>query len=150
MTEDLRVLVVDDSADLRMLIGLTLEAEPTWTIVGEAGDGAQGLALARSLYPDLVLVDAAMPVMDGLEALPRLRALLPDALLVVLTAFPSGTLDAEAARAGADACLDKLDLVEDLVPAVRDLLRAAHLPDPRPGCPASASCGPAGAPAPLA
>ena len=124
MTDDLRVLVVDDAADLRFLISLVLEEEPGWVIVGEAGDGAQAVTQAALLDPHLVLLDAAMPVMDGLETLPQLRSLLPEALLVMLTAFPRGTLHQAATDAGADACLDKMNLVEDLVPSLRGLVRA--------------------------
>ena len=122
--DELRVLVVDDAADLRFLISLVLEEEPGWVIVGEAGDGAQAVALAPQLRPHLVLLDAAMPVMDGLETLPQLRSVLPDALLVMLTAFPRGTLEVAALEAGADACLDKMNLVEDLVPSLRELVGA--------------------------
>jgi CheY-like chemotaxis protein len=128
VTDELRVLVVDDAADLRLLIALVLEEEPGWVIVGEAGDGQEAVAQATRLDPHLVLVDAAMPVMDGLETLPRLRTLLPESLLVMLTAFPRGTLEDAAAEAGADACLDKMNLAEDLVPALRDLLAARTLP----------------------
>jgi CheY-like chemotaxis protein len=122
---DLRVLVVDDAADLRLLIALVLEEEPDWVLVGEAGDGKEAIEKARRLRPDLVLLDAAMPVMDGLEALPDLRDLLPDGVLVMLTAFPRGSLEEAAAEAGADAVLDKMNLAEDLVPALRELTRDA-------------------------
>ncbi|MDR7360519.1 response regulator transcription factor [Nocardioides marmoribigeumensis] len=128
MIDELRVLVVDDAADLRFLISLVLEEEPSWVIVGEAGDGADAVDQAGRLDPHLVLVDAAMPVMDGLETLPRLRAVLPDALLVMLTAFPRGTLESAADEAGADACLDKMNLVEELVPSLRRLVDLRRLP----------------------
>ena len=124
MRDELRVMVVDDAADLRFLIALLLEDEPGWVIAGEAGDGAEALAMAAEVGPDLVLVDAAMPVMDGLEALSRLRSVLPDSLLVMLTAFPRGTLEAAASEAGADACLDKMNLADDLMPSLRGLVDA--------------------------
>ena len=133
--DDLRVLVVDDAADLRFLISLVLEDEPSWIIVGEAGDGAEAVAQAALHDPHLVLVDAAMPVMDGLETLPQLRSLLPDALLVMLTAFPRGTLEEAATDAGADACLDKMNLVDDLVPSLRELVHGRSLPGPRAWAP---------------
>ena len=121
---------MDDAVELRLLIALVLEEEPGWVIVGEAGDGAEAVVEAGRLRPDLVLVDAAMPVMDGLEALPRLRAILPEAWLVMLTAFPRGTLEAAATEAGADACLDKMNLAEDLVPALRALVGSRARPQP--------------------
>ena len=128
MSGELRVLVVDDAADLRLLIALVLEEEPGWVIVGEAGDGAEAVTEAARLDPHLVLIDAAMPVMDGLEALPLLRENLPDALLVMLTAFPRGTLESVASEVGADAVLDKMNLVEDLVPSLRAMVAARTLP----------------------
>jgi CheY-like chemotaxis protein len=126
--DELRVLVVDDAADLRLLISLVLEEEPGWVIVGEAGDGAEAVTEAGRLAPDLVLLDAAMPVMDGLEALPLLRAALPDALLVMLTAFPRGTLESAATEVGADAVLDKMHLVEELVPSLREMVATRTFP----------------------
>ena len=131
MSGELRVLVVDDAADLRLLIALVLEEEPGWVIVGEAGDGAEAVNQAGRLDPDLVLLDAAMPVMDGLEALPLLRKALPESLLVMLTAFPRGTLESAATEVGADAVLDKMNLVEELVPSLRE---------PAPGQPPFAGC----------
>ena len=128
MTGELRVLVVDDAADLRLLISLVLEEEPGWVIVGEAGDGAEAVTEAGRLDPHLVLLDAAMPVMDGLEALPLLREALPDAVLVMLTAFPRGTLESAASDVGADAVLDKMNLVDELVPALRELVGARTFP----------------------
>ena len=117
------MLVVDDAPDLRFLITLLLEDEPDWTVVGEAANGAQAVESATEHTPDLVIIDAAMPVMGGIEALPRLRELLPGSLLVMVTAFPRGQLESAAADAGADACLDKLNLVEQLVPSLRLLVR---------------------------
>ncbi len=128
MRDELRVLVVDDAADLRLLIALVLEEEPGWVIVGEAGDGAEAVTEAGRLDPHLVLLDAAMPVMDGLEALPLLRSALPDSLLVMLTAFPRGTLESAATEVGADAVLDKMNLVEELVPSLRELIGARTMP----------------------
>lgn len=128
MRDELRVLVVDDAADLRLLIALVLEEEPGWVIVGEAGDGAEAVAQAGRLEPDLVLLDAAMPVMDGLEALPLLRKALPESLLVMLTAFPRGTLESAATEVGADAVLDKMNLVEELVPSLREMVSARTFP----------------------
>jgi len=68
-----RVVLVDDTPSLRMLTRLTLDGTG-FDVVGEAGDGQAGVELVTDLQPDLVLLDLAMPVMDGLEAMPLMRA----------------------------------------------------------------------------
>ena len=74
-----RVLIVDDTPDIRMLLRFTLERHPGFVVVGEAGNGHEAHARAREQPPDLVLLDLAMPVMDGLAALPGLRRIVPAA-----------------------------------------------------------------------
>src|SRR4030095_1462114 len=64
----IRVLLVDDQSLLRLGFRMVLEAQPDIEVVGEAGDGAMGVAMTRSLHPDVVLMDVRMPVMDGIQA----------------------------------------------------------------------------------
>ena len=116
-----RVLVVDDAEDIRMLLRLRVEARNGLTVVGEAADGVAAVELASELQPDLVLLDLAMPRMDGLEALPLIRAAVPDVRVVVLSGFNQGTLANKALEAGADHYVVKggsmrelLDLAESL------------------------------------
>ena len=115
-----RVLVVDDAANLRELLTLLLESEDDFEVVGNATDGAQAIAQATALSPDVVLLDLAMPVMDGLSALPEIRAAVPTARIVIFTGFDQGALVSEALAKGADAYLEKGASVTSLV----DLLRA--------------------------
>jgi DNA-binding NarL/FixJ family response regulator len=82
-----RVLLVDDADDLRMLVRMLLERTGLFEVVGEASDGQAGITEAGVLQPDLVLLDLAMPVLDGLSAAPRIREAAPDARIVVLTGF---------------------------------------------------------------
>jgi DNA-binding NarL/FixJ family response regulator len=103
----IRALLVDDVAEYRFLVRLVLEEDPSIHIVGEAADGAAGVRLAEALRPDAVLLDLAMPAQDGLEALPRLRELLPGACLLVLSAFQASRMEATALAAGADAYIEK-------------------------------------------
>jgi DNA-binding NarL/FixJ family response regulator len=103
-----RTLVVDDHPLTRAaLVGL-LE-QHAFSVVGEAGDGAEAIERARDLQPDLVLLDLTMPGMGGLEALPRVRAAAPDCEVVVLTA--SGTEEnlLAAIRGGAAGYLLKTE-----------------------------------------
>ena len=83
-TQPLRVVIVDDTPDLRDLLRLAMESGG-FDVVAEAGDGAEAIEVARQYTPDVILLDLAMPVMDGLEALPTLRQLCPDAKIVVLS-----------------------------------------------------------------
>jgi DNA-binding NarL/FixJ family response regulator len=64
----IRVLLVDDQSLLRLGFRMVLEAQPDIEVVGEAGDGAQAVAMTRSLHPDVVLMDVRMPVLDGIQA----------------------------------------------------------------------------------
>jgi DNA-binding NarL/FixJ family response regulator len=115
------VLVVDDAANLRELLTLLLETEDDFEVVGTAADGAQALEAATLLVPDIVLLDLAMPKMDGLQALPELRKRLPEARIVIFSGFDQGGLVDEALRIGADAFLEKGASVTSLVALLREL-----------------------------
>jgi len=116
-----RVLLVDDTAELRMLLRMAIGTRNGLTVVGEAADGVEAVEAATELQPDLVMLDLAMPRMDGLEALPLIRAAVPDVRVIVLSGFNQSTLADKAIEAGADRYVLKggsiralLDLVEAL------------------------------------
>lgn len=95
-----RLLVVDDALFMRKLIrGVATDAG--WEVVGEAGNGEEAVTLYQELHPDLVTMDLVMPVMGGLEALRRIRALDPDARVVVVTALDQKQTLMESIRDGA-------------------------------------------------
>jgi two-component system sensor histidine kinase/response regulator len=132
MTEELldargvvRVLVVDDTPTLRMLTRLAL-AGTGFEVVGEAGDGLAGLEQAKALQPDLVLLDLAMPVMDGLEALPLIRAALPQVRVVIVSGFDRRAMEEQVIAAGADAYLQKGLSPDNIVDELRRLFPAAQ------------------------
>jgi two-component system chemotaxis response regulator CheY len=81
-----RLLVVDDALFMRKLIR-GIAAEAGWEVVGEAGNGAEAITLYQQHQPDLVTMDLVMPVMGGLEALRQIRAIDPQAKVVVVTAL---------------------------------------------------------------
>ena len=116
-----RVLVVDDAANLRELLTVLLEVEDDFEVVAAVGDGAQALAKADELEPDIVLLDIAMPVMDGFAALPELRRRLPDASIVIFSAYEQREQAEKAVKYGADIYLEKGTSVVNLVTQIREL-----------------------------
>ena len=80
-----------------------------YEVVGEAYDGDSAVLMARELRPELIVLDARMPKLDGIEALPRLRMASPGAKVVVFSADPPGRMEATALAAGADAYVDKIE-----------------------------------------
>ncbi len=115
------VLVVDDQALVRAGFRLILETEDDLEVVGEAADGRAAVDLARSLRPDIVLMDIRMPVLDGVEATYQLAGpQVPDPVKVLmLTTFDLDDYVYAALRAGASGFLLKDTPPEDLVHAVR-------------------------------
>lgn len=117
-----RIVVVDDTPDVRDLLSLMLGRAEDLEVVGQAGDGRQAIEVAERERPDGILLDLAMPVMDGLEALPHLRRLLPDAAIVVLSGFGAGAMAAQAREAGADDYVEKGTPLRTIVQTLRDVL----------------------------
>src|SRR4051812_7164459 len=97
----IRVLVADDHPLLRMGISAVLEARADITLVGEASDGREALALFTTLRPDVTLMDLQMPVMGGLDAIEAIRALCPVARIIVLTTYQGDAQVLRAIKAGA-------------------------------------------------
>ena len=95
--------MADDSADTRALIKASLLGFGDFEIVGEATNGAEAIQMAGEQEPDVVILDLAMPVMDGMAALPEIRRLSPNSRIVVFSAFNRQDLRDDAARLGADA-----------------------------------------------
>ena len=118
----LRLLVADDQPIIRRGLALMLDAEDDITVVGQAADGQQVLELARTLRPDVVVMDLQMPRLGGVAATRQLAAELPRVRVVVLTTFDDDELVYEAVRAGAHAYLLK-DAAEA---EVLETVRAVH------------------------
>jgi DNA-binding NarL/FixJ family response regulator len=102
-----RVVIVDDDALVRAGLAMILRGSPDIDIVGEAGDGAEGLVLVAATLPDVVLMDIRMPHMDGLEATSRLSALAEPPAVIVLTTFDADEYVVRALRDGATGFLLK-------------------------------------------
>jgi YesN/AraC family two-component response regulator len=102
---------------------LTLELDGRFEIVGEAANGKEAVQLAADEHPDVVILDLAMPVMDGMEAIPQIREVSPETKIVMLTGFDSGRLSEQAMSLGAHAYLEKslalLDISSTLIEVYR-------------------------------
>ena len=117
----LRVVIIDDTADLRDLLRIAL-GRGGMSVVGEAADGLAGIEAVRTGRPDVVLLDLSMPVMDGLEALPHIRALAPSAKIVVLSGFAATELAERALEAGADGYLQKGVSIGKILDRIREVV----------------------------
>ncbi len=115
-----RVVVIDDTPDLRALLRIALE-RAAYVVVGEAGDGQEGIEVVREHRPDVVLLDLSMPVLDGLEALPTIRRLVPDGTIVVLSGFGPTTMSDRALARGADGYVQKGAPLRSIIASIGDL-----------------------------
>jgi NarL family two-component system response regulator LiaR len=121
-TEKLKVLIVDDHQVVRQGLRTFLELVDDIQVVGEAGDGAAAVELARRAQPDVVLMDLVMPRMDGIAATRQLKALGLGARVIALTSFTEDDKVFPAIQAGASSYLLKDVSPDELVAAIR----AAH------------------------
>ena len=131
-----RVLIADDSRDIRFLLGTQLAADPAFEVVGEAVDGGQAVELARRLQPDVVILDLVMPVKDGFQVLAELQDEMPDTKVVVLSGLDAGRMGARAVAAGADTYLEKgsatrglRDVLAEVFPEVGEMPAPATIGD---------------------
>jgi DNA-binding NarL/FixJ family response regulator len=116
-----KVLLADDH---RIVVeGLRRLLEDRFDLVGTVTDGRQLIDLARTLRPDVIVTDMSMPVLGGLDALPRLKAEGVDARVIFLTMHADPRLATEAIRAGASGFLLKDAAGEELITAIEDVLR---------------------------
>ena len=113
------VVVADDQATVRAGFRLLIDSEPGLTVVGEAADGAEAVAVARQAAPDVVLMDIRMPVLDGIEATRLITAAGPTPKVLILTTFDLDEYVFGALRAGASGFLLKERPPEELLSAIR-------------------------------
>lgn len=133
----IRLLLVDDNADLRFLVRTAVESRGGFEVVGEAADGVGGVQLAGELQPDVVVLDLDMPSMSGIEALPLLRETSPSSKVIVLSSYRREDYEGQVRAIGATGYLEKgltarrlvdellavtglLELVEGVVAEVKD------------------------------
>lgn len=131
MTGPVRVIVVDDQQLLRRGLTMLLETVDDVTVVGQAGDGREALALLAITEVDVVLTDAQMPGLDGLGLLAACRARHPGLPVVLLTTFDDPDLVRAAVQGGAAGFLLKDCSVESLTEAIRQAVAGGMVIDPR-------------------
>jgi DNA-binding NarL/FixJ family response regulator len=126
----IRILLVDDQQLFREGLHTLLSVQPDFEVVGEAGNGAEALRLARSLHPAVVLMDLQMPVLDGVAATQRLCEEQPECRVIVLTTFDDDELVFDGLRAGAIGYLLKDAPSEKLGEAIRSAARGESFLQP--------------------
>jgi DNA-binding NarL/FixJ family response regulator len=119
-----RVYLCDDAPDYRLLMREVLSTEDDIEIVGEGCNGEECVTQAPDLAPDVILLDVNMPRLNGLQALPQLREIMPDTEVLVLSSAEAGDIEERALRMGATGYLQKPMNVFGLAGAMRGKLRA--------------------------
>ena len=123
MAEPMRILIADDHAILRTGLRLLIETQPNLSVVGEAENGREALEKARSLHPDLILLDLNMPEVDGMTVIPQLRREVPDSRILVLTMHDDAAHLRQALDAGASGYVLKKAVDQELLMAIRAVRR---------------------------
>jgi DNA-binding NarL/FixJ family response regulator len=121
----IRTVIANDANDLRLLLRLVLDTDDRFAVVGEAADGEQALDLVEEQHPDLLVLDLAMPKMDGLEVLADLGGRIPPTV-VVLSGFTSAEAVEQALELGAASYVTKGNLIGDLPDVLAEVMHAAN------------------------
>lgn len=117
-----RTLLVDDATQLRGLVRIVLERTGRFEVVAEASNGIEGIALAGALRPELVLLDLLMPGMDGMAALPHIRAALPASSKIVIYSGLDEMPESDLAAAGAAGYIVKGTNTDEMISRLLEIL----------------------------
>jgi DNA-binding NarL/FixJ family response regulator len=130
-TGRIRVLLADDVADLRLVLRISLELDGRFEIAGEAADGIEAIRLAAELLPDAIVLDLAMPGMDGLEAASEILRRSPATKVLVFSAFDSSEMARPALERGAVGYLEKGTDLSEVAERLADACRSNRKRGPR-------------------
>jgi PAS domain S-box-containing protein len=122
------IVLVDDADDVRMLVRSALRLSGRFDVVGEGGNGAEAIELAKVHHPEVLLLDVSMPVMDGLEALPLIVGVSPATRVVMYTGFDERGLADRARELGATGFLQKSIAIDRLAADLEEVLVASGAP----------------------
>jgi DNA-binding NarL/FixJ family response regulator len=131
MASKLKVLLVDDHALVRRGFRRMLEDEPTFEVVGEASDGLEAVEAAERLAPDVIVMDCALPQINGIEASRRVLAKRPETAILMLSMHSEDTLVRQALEAGAKGYVLKNAMDLDLVSAIKKVAEGKTVLDPQ-------------------
>ncbi|MBM3783313.1 MAG: response regulator transcription factor [Acidobacteria bacterium] len=123
MSKKIRILLADDHAVVRQGFRMILGAQPDMEIVGEAGNGREAVSQCEALQPDVVVMDVAMPELNGIEATRRIAESSPQTRVLALSMHKDSVYVREILRAGARGYLPKESIDVDLLAAVRAIAR---------------------------
>jgi DNA-binding NarL/FixJ family response regulator len=118
------ILIVDDNVVIRRSLRAILENEG-WEVCGEASNGREAITKAHELHPDLIVLDISMPVMNGMDAAPELRKILPRVPIILFSVYADAIPEEDVAAAGITAIVPKADNMRTLIRIVRTLMKAA-------------------------
>ena len=130
MSSPLRILLADDHAVVRQGLKLLIDNQSDMGVVGEAADGTDAVSQAKSLSPDIVVMDISMPGMNGLVATRMLKQMLPNVAIVALTRHDDDTYLEELLRAGASGYVLKQSAPTDFLRAIRAVAAGGVYLDP--------------------
>lgn len=136
MTQLTTLLLVDDNPTFLRILSDFLGEEEGILLVGTAGSGEEALEKAKDLRPQVILLDLVMPSLGGLSAIPRLRSMMPDVGIIVLTVLDAKAYREPALAAGADDFVAKANLHTDLIPAIQQLTQWRRFIGETPPAPA--------------
>jgi two-component system, NarL family, response regulator LiaR len=122
------LLIADDCLAVRYGLKLWLRLEPDMQVIGEAANGVEALTLALRLRPDVIVMDARMPQMDGIAATRAIRAVLPDTPIIVLSMEDDLMTRTRALAAGATCFLSKFETLTALPATIRALAETQTIP----------------------
>lgn len=131
MENKVKVLLVDDHALVRRGFRRMLEDEPTFDVVGEASDGLEAVEAAEKLLPDVIVMDCALPQINGIEASRRILAKRPETAILMLSMHSEDTLVRQALDAGAKGYVLKNAMDLDLVSAIKKVAEGQTVLDPQ-------------------
>jgi DNA-binding NarL/FixJ family response regulator len=137
-----RILIADDGEEVRQVVRAVLESRTNYEVCGEASNGAEAIAKALELKPDLILLDVAMPMLNGVEVASVLGGSMPELPIILYTMYNELLGLSLATAVGAKAVISKADGIGKLVECVQSLLE----PKPQAASPEAAASGAADAP----
>ena len=139
----LTIVVADDDRDYRLLIRHILaSASDTTSLVGEAADGQEALAIVLRERPDIVITDLMMPGLDGVELTRRIRRERPQTKIILISSYTEDAYRLMASDSGADAFVSKQVITSSLLPAVQDVVRRRLAGGSFPALPDAAAARP--------